>query len=169
MRLVTTVRIAVAFAFVGVVAHPASAFNLTGHWIGKYSCKGFDGAKFTSGNKTSTLDVTQTGATIAAMIDANVSPPDGSFHYNGIAIPDDKNADKGEAILLGCHLANTPAPTNTTFDGELSRLSVKTKTGTFKATITASSIFEDATPEVSQCKYSYKRIDTNDPGIAACP
>ena len=46
---------------------------------------------------------------------------------------------------------------------------MKTKAGTFKATLKATSIFQDDIPEVSICKYSYKRIDTNDPGVPACP
>src|SRR5512143_1492420 len=32
----------------GLAAVPAHAFDLTGHWVGKWSCKGFDGGKFSS-------------------------------------------------------------------------------------------------------------------------
>jgi hypothetical protein len=170
MRLVPTfLRAATAIVLLSTIGTPAYAFDLTGNWVGKYTCKGFDGTKFTGGNKTSTLAITQTGNTIAANIDAAFPAPDGDFRYNGFAIPDSKSPDtKGEVVILGCHLANTAASA-AVGDGELMRGSVKTKAGTFKATFKSTSIFQDDFPDVGTCKYSYKRVDTNDPGVAACP
>ncbi len=152
---------------VAVAAVPAHAFVLTGHWIGKWSCKGFDGGKFSSSQPNSadkapsTLDITQSVGTFAAAIDGT------SFTYNAVAVTDAKDPNKGEVMLLGCHLGNTlPAGQ---FDAEFVRASVKTKDGTFKATFKGTSIFGDAFPEVGSCKYSYKRVEQTDPQLGACP
>src|SRR5262245_18022219 len=65
MRVPTTALAAMMLSLLTTVA-PASAFDLTGHWVGKYSCKGFarpytdDGKlvnKFTTGHSDSTLDI----------------------------------------------------------------------------------------------------------------
>jgi len=167
MRILTS-TLGTAAALAVLLVSPAHGFDLTGHWVGKWSCKGFDGGKFTSSqpNKedknASTLAITQVqGGTFAASID------NGSFTYNAVAIPDSSKPEKGEVTLLGCHLANTLPPPS--FDGELVRASVQTKAGTFKASFKATSIFVDDFPEDGTCKYSYKRIDTIDPGLSACP
>jgi hypothetical protein len=111
----------------------------------------------------STLAITQSGGSFAAAIDANTD----NFTYNGVTITDVKDANKGEVVLLGCHLANTlPAAQD---DGELVRASVKTKDGTFKASFKGTSIFADGFPEVGTCKYTYKRIDTTPPDPALSP
>jgi hypothetical protein len=160
----------VLFSFATVV--PAQAFDLTGHWTGKWSCKGFaapfdrDGKlvnKFTSSNGASTLAISQSGGTFGAVIDLN----DGTFRYNGFAMASVKTDDVGEAVLLGCSTGNT-LPSAAT-GAEIMRAAVKTKGGTFKASFKAVSIFADDFPEVETCKYSYTRIDTIDPGVATCP
>jgi hypothetical protein len=162
MRIQIYTVAATAALCLSAASVPAHAFDLTGHWTGKWSCKGFDGTKFTSGNKESTLAITQSGGTFAAAIDASTD----NFTYNGVAITDIKDANKGEVVLLGCHLANTlPAGQD---DGELVRASVKTKLDTFKASFKGTSLFTDAFPEVGTCKYSYKRIDTTDPAVGPC-
>ena len=148
-------------------APAAHAFDLTGHWIGKWSCKGFDGTKFTSKEPDSTLDVTQTGNDILASIDGQI------FLYNGTAIPDLAKPEKGEAVLLQCGTSNAV----TLQESEIVRATVKTKDTTFKASFKATSIFTDLfvndnqeqVPEVGTCKYSYKRIDTIDPQVPGCP
>jgi hypothetical protein len=169
MRLVPTfIRLGMVILISGAATAPAHAFDLTGHWVGKYSCKNFHGTKDASINKNSTLAITQTGNTFAANIDA--ANAGHNFRYNGLAVPDAKSPDtKGEAVLLGCHLANTLASHGATLDGELQRASVKTKGGTFKATFKSTSFFQDTLPEVGACKYTFKRTDTTDPGVTACP
>jgi len=70
-----------SIAMFGSASVPAaSAFDVTGHWVGKWSCKGFSAPftddkgklvnKFTVSNKHSTLDITQNDQTFAAIIDA---------------------------------------------------------------------------------------------------
>ena len=147
---VTTLTILVAVS----MTPAAYAFDLTGHWAGKFSCKGFDGTKITLGSKAATLAITQTGNTIAALA--------GGFLYTGTQVPDPAKPEQGEAVLFTC------ATSGTTGIGEIGRATVKTKLGTFKATLKATSVFATNAPRVGTCKYTYKRIDTIDPGVGAC-
>ena len=82
MRTRTLMLLAAITLALGAAAVPAHAYDITGHWVGKWSCKGFDGGKFTAGNKTSTMDVTQVQGTFAVAIDAAFD----NFTYNGSAI-----------------------------------------------------------------------------------
>jgi hypothetical protein len=144
-------------------APPAHAFDLTGHWAGKYSCKNFDGVKYKSGNKESTLAITQTGTTLA--VDLN----NGAFLYNGAAIFDVSKPDvKGEVVLNQCGTDNLPAAGA---QGEIVRATVKTKLDDFKASFKALSIYEDEENGAfwGTCKYSFKRTDQTDPQVGACP
>jgi hypothetical protein len=96
---------------IGII--PAHAFDLTGHWTGKWSCKGFAAPftndanklvnKYTTGNSESTLAITQSGGTFAALIDVG----NGDYPYNGFALTDAKDAHKGEVIILACVNGNT--------------------------------------------------------------
>lgn len=141
------------------VTPAAHAFDVTGTWIGRWSCKGFDGEKFTSFNKTSTLKLSQTGTAIAADLD------NGSFHYNAAMIADKFKPEKGEAVFIACATDNLPLADA---ESEILRAAVKTKAGTFKASLKGLSIFEDQFGGVGTCKYSFKRQDTLDPNVSAC-
>ena len=159
MRLLTPTMLPFALVAAVGVSPAAQAFDLTGHWTGKWRCAGFDGGKFKSNDTTSTLAVSQSGDAIAAIID------DSTYLYNGIAIPQADRPDKGEVVLLACPTANTVGPE----EGEIVRGAVKTKSGTVKAAFKGTSIYVFDAPEVGTCKYTFKRIDTDDPGIAPCP
>jgi hypothetical protein len=155
-----TFTLAVFTLLVAASTAPAArAFDLTGHWAGKWNCKGFDGSKFSGSEKHSTLTITQSGNTIAANIDGG-----GAFFYNGTPVPDTAKPEKGEAVLLACPTANTLGSD----EAEIVRAAVKTKVGTFKATLKGTSVFADNFPEVGTCKYSYKRVDTTDPAVGGC-
>lgn len=136
------------------------AFDLTGTWVGKWSCKGFDGEKFTSDNKNSTFRITQSGNTIAADLD------NGAYRYNGGAISDSAKPEKGEAAFVACSNDNAPLSGG---ESEIIRVAVKTKVDTFKATLKGVSIFEDDLGGVGTCKYSFKRQGTANPNVSACP
>jgi hypothetical protein len=144
------------------MAPSAHAYDLTGTWVGKWSCKGFDGGKFTDSNPSSTLRVTQTANTMAADID------NGEFRYNGGAIPDTAKPEKGDGVLHQCATSNLPLQVT---ESEIVRITVKTKPGAVKATLKAVSIFDtsDGGPAVGTCKYSYKRTDVANPNVLACP
>ena len=153
-----------AMLVTAAVAAPAFAFDLTGHWVGKWTCKGFDGAKFKDENKTSTLDVTQSGATINAALE-------GAFLFAGVAIPDASKPEKGEAVLLDCNTNDVPAEADG--NSEIIRVSVATKVGGTKATFKGVSILENNVApfgeQVQTCKYSYIRVSTSDPVVGSCP
>lgn len=158
MRAPTFALAAAVTLVLGAAVAPAHAFDLTGHWIGKWSCKDFDGVKFNEGANPSLMAITEAGGTMNVSID-NVG-------YNGTAIADAKKPDeKGEAVLISCATSNVL----TTDFAEIVRATVKTKIGSFKATFKAVSVFADNTPEVGTCKFSFKRVDTLDPGVLACP
>jgi hypothetical protein len=152
--------LALALAALVVTPSAARAFDLTGTWIGKWSCKGFDGSKFTSDNKTSTLKITQAGNVIHADLD------NGDFHYNAAAITNTAKPDQGEAVFLSCSTDNVPQSGG---EAEIIRAAVKTKLGTFKASFKGLSIFESNFGDVGTCKYTFKRRDTTDPNVGGCP
>jgi hypothetical protein len=154
----TATRI-LALAALMLMPIPAHAFDLTGTWIGKWSCKGFDGSKFTSGNKTSTLRLTQVGNVINADLD------NGEYHYNGAALTNTAKPDLGEAVLISCGTDNVPQAGG---EAEILRAAVKTKAGTFKASFKGLSIFESDFKDVGTCKYTFKRRDTINPNVDGC-
>ena len=164
----------ITFLVVAVLETAASAgaaaqvFDMTGHWVGKFTCKGVDETgKFSEKDDPSTLDITQTGSLIAVSLDS------GDFTYNGSLIPDVKKPGvQGAAVLIGCN-------TNTTFvagdhSSEIMNAKVKTKANSDKASFSALSIFEinDAQfgESVETCKLSYKRVSSSPPAppIAGC-
>lgn len=169
MRVLPLTIIAVAVAAAVSAAAPAAAqvFNMTGHWVGKFACKGVDNTgKFSETDNPSTLDITQTGSLIAVSLDSN------DFTYNGSLIPDLKKPDlQGEVVLIGCN-------TNLTFvagdhSSEIMRAKVKTKATSEKASFSGLSLFEinDSTfgESIETCKLSYKRVDATPPAPAIPP
>lgn len=168
MRIPLLTIVAVAAALSTAAPARGQVFDVTGHWIGKFTCKGVDETgKFSETDSPSTLDITQTGNLFAVRLDQ------GDFSYNGVIIPDVKKpALQGEVVLIGCN-------TNLAFvqgdhSSELMRAKVKTKANSEKASFSGTSIFEinDAQfgESVETCKLSYKRISATPPApaIPAC-
>ena len=91
------------------VTSTAYAVDLTGSYVGKWSCKAFDGAKFKVGNKAATMEITQTGSAIAVHIDSP-SAPFGEFFYNGTVIEDTAKPEKGEAVFFQCGTSDLLLP-----------------------------------------------------------
>ena len=151
----------VAALLASALAPAATAFDLTGTWEGRWSCQGFDGAKFRSSNGVSTLLVTQVGNALNVNMDA------GDYLYTGGAIPDAASPDtKGEIALAQCGTDNIPLAGP---DSEILRARVKTNPESGAGVIKALSILESSIPDVLTCKYSYKRVDTADPAVGGCP
>jgi hypothetical protein len=142
-------------------APAASAFDLTGTWEGRWSCQGFDGVKFKSRNSQSTVQITQTGNTLAVNMD------NGDYLYNGGAVPDAGSpTTKGEIALTQCGTDSVPLAGPAS---ELLRAKVKADPERGTGSMKGLSILESAIPDVLTCKYSYKRTSTTDPAVAACP
>jgi hypothetical protein len=157
-----TTRTFVLASVLAVLPTAAQAYDLTGTWTGKWTCKGFDGEKFTTENKTAVMRISQPGGGNAIYVDLD----NGGFRYNGEAIPDTAKPEKGDAVFIACPTDNDPL---SGIESEMVRATVKTKAGTFKASFKALSIFEDEFVGVGTCKYSLKRTSTTDPGVVACP
>lgn len=139
---------------------PALAFDLTGSWIGSWSCTEFaGGVKDKSSNGQSTLVITSIGnGTFFAVLDE-------SYAYRGIEIPDALKPDKGELGIVHCgsndDLATGPY-------SELGRLKVSTRGD--KGTLSGTTLWSNASSHIATCKYSYKRVDVVDPGLSyTCP
>jgi len=155
-------RIVCVLGVFSTSAPAAHAFDATGTWEGRFSCRHFDGAKFRFEMKPSTLRISQSGSTL------NVDLNDGGFRYHGQAIDDDKSPDKGEVLLAQC---GTDDVAGTGF-AEMLRAVVKTRpskgTGSFRGV----SIFEGdfgGGRQFGTCKYRFKRTSTADPNAQSCP
>jgi hypothetical protein len=161
------VRAVLVAAALAVAAAPATAFDLTGTYAGKYVCKGFFGAKFSFTSQPD-LAITQSGDAIGVMWSF------GGYLYSGVAIADNKKPDnKGEAALVLCGTNDALVDGNY---NELGRFKVATKASTnpskpAKGKLTGVSIYTEANSnEVYTCKWSFKRVDDANPGIlTACP
>lgn len=151
----------VALAASAALGPAAAAFDLTGTWQGRWSCQGFDGSKFRSFNNESVVLITQNGNTLAVNMDA------GDYLYNGGAIPDTgAPTTKGEIALTQCGTDNLPLAGE---DTEILRAKVKADAEKGTGSLKGLSILESAIPDVLTCKYSYKRVDTANPNVPACP
>jgi hypothetical protein len=144
-------------------AAPLHAFDLTGTWTGKIACKDFDGRRFGEKFTELILHVTQTGDLLAVNLD------DFDF-YNGRAIPDAGDADRGEVVLSHCGTDDLPAQGTI---GEIVRARVSSQPGSGAGRLKALSIFEGLTvqpaPQTGTCKWSFKRTSTADPAAQPCP
>ena len=123
--------------------------------------------KFNDKDNDSTLRITQSGTTLIA----HINGPPMKFFYNGAVIPADKKpAERGEALLNQCGTDNLPLAGDD--ESEILRATVRTKTDSTKASFRAISIYENTGefgPSAGTCRYSYKRVETADPGLAGCP
>ena len=141
---------------------PASvlAFDLTGTWVGKWTCKGSDGGKFVGNNADSVLLVTQIGETIAMSMDG------GSYVYNGGAVPDATRPDeKGEMAAISCDTDLLPLVGG---EGEMIRAKVKTGADG-SGSLKGKSIIEGSGPGfVGSCKYVYTRTSSVNPAVSGC-
>lgn len=135
-----------------VAARPAEAYDLTGHWVGKWSCTGVtNGVKTKTTQATSTLVVTSlSGDKLAAFMDLQRG-------FLGIAIPDAAKPEKGEAALVGCGTDEDPSNFGQT---EVGRWKVVTKGA--KGALSGTSVRSNGVGDVQTCKYKYKRVDTVD-------
>jgi hypothetical protein len=147
-----------------LLASPAAhAFDATGTWEGQWSCKEFDGVKFTSKQKPSTLKITQNGSEVFTDID------NGGYIHDGHAIDDAKKPnDKGEMMLVDCVSDDNGA------DGFAEQIRVVVKVNAAKGTGSLSGVsqYQDASlfgSSFGTCKYKYKRISTANPNVTGCP
>lgn len=164
MRIVRIVGM--AFGLLTAVATGAHGFDLTGHWVGKTTCKGLgDGEKFA--RKTEIVaDVSESGR------DVNIAFQGFGFVTlaSGIAVPSTKNADKGELGFVACGNESEPA------FGVAGRGKVSTKpskgSGTVRFTVVVAGKDLNGigvTDATFTCTGALKRTSTTDAGVTDCP
>jgi len=159
MKLIRLAPLTLAITFVSA---PADALNLTGTWSGKFKCSNYDGLKFSTLDKNQTLKISQVGQNVSAEWV-------GVAKFTGFVIDDLKKPDsKGQAALADC---------STNFDlsggfAEMAKLSASVNPNKGKGSLSGTSVYsvpesQDVLKTVGQCKWSFKLIDPQDPGVAA--
>jgi hypothetical protein len=153
-------------ALLALLPGPALAFDLTGTWQGKASCKGLaDGETFKRSKFEVSAGVSQSGR------DVNINFAGLSFvtGASGIAVPSSKKPEKGELGFVSC--GTEPEP----IFGVTGRAKVATTpskgTGTIKFTaVVAGKDIGDlgVNDAVFTCTGAMKRTATADPAIGGC-
>jgi hypothetical protein len=151
------------FAFAALLAAvPCGAIDLTGTWVGKQTCRGFDGANFAFKLSESTVEIVQTGNDVALQVLTDAEPD----VYRGVAIDDVRNSAKGGVYIVHCGTSDVPGSGIDNFD-ETGILSAATKSNGSGKLKGASNYFNTA-PEFAGCRWSYKRISTTQPVVGSC-
>jgi hypothetical protein len=159
-------RLAPALAFLASfgLASAAGAIDLTGTWEGSYTCQGFDGINFKTGNKTSVLLISQEGTQFSADLDG------GDYIYNGVAIDDEKDPQgKGNLVMNQCGTDSFPTEGP---EGEIVRMSAKVNTEKGTGALKGVGIVEftdETRPTVVTCKFKFKRVNTTPADFTGCP
>ena len=146
-----------------LAAGPAAALDLTGTWVGKFTCSEFDGAAQRFAETGEALRITQTGN------DVNVEwvgvSAAGVATFTGTAIPDAKAPDtKGEAALLDC---GSSADVLANYS-EIVRLAAKVNREKGKGSLKGLTIYSPVGLVAGSCKASFKLVDPADPGVGGC-
>lgn len=148
------------FAFSLAVGLPATAFDLTGHWEGSWSCTVYsNGVKSKDEQKESTFDVTSLGNGRFGGIF------DGNYEVRGIELTDAAKPEKGEIAFVSCGGDDDLSNFENT---ELGRLKVSTSGS--EGTLSGTSVWSSGPGHIATCKYKHKRMNTNNPGLTyTCP
>lgn len=174
----TTVRFAILSLIIMFVSPSAGAVNLTGTWTGKFACTGFDGANFSfvqpsRGQQAQSLKISQPQGGNSLSVQWFDGPVCASI-FTGFVIDNRNNPEtKGHAAI---GRAGTKADI-TSGVSEIVDLNATMNPSKGRGSLTGKSIYADPDPidpnlgpEVTQCKWTFKLVDTTDPGIlASCP
>lgn len=152
------VALTAALAALGGAEGDAAAFDLTGTWVGRLTCTGFDGSRFSDKFPT-TMTIVQTGATATMNLDDGAE----TFAYGGGTIAAATQPSRGEALFVECRTQ----PALGDF-GEILRAQVST-TPKGGATFKATSLFQDEGDVFGTCRWSFKRTDAAAPLVTGCP
>ena len=166
MRNHVVLGVAMALASVVLSTPQARSADLTGVWLGEQKCDRFDGQKFTTRFANDVMVISQRGEefNMAALL------IDGAFQllYQGRVIDDSRDPEhKGQAAFTECTTTPTSPYQET---GRATKVDVKKGAdGKFEAT----SIFlqlagPDFPTDTGTCAWTYKRVDTEDPGVPSC-
>ncbi len=150
---------AMAGALCGVMISRASAFDLTGTWQGNQVCKIFtaDGKRELQIFRKDVITITQIGDEVRILMTSV------NLLYTGLSFTDAIDLDQGEVAFRSCGLSDDP-----TTKGEMGRAEVSTAPFPPGSKFKATSIFTTA-EEVDTCKWNYRRVSADDPGVPSCP
>jgi hypothetical protein len=148
----------------GVVAYTptaAAALDLTGTWEGRWTCKDVTSGADAKPGGTLTMMVSQIGGDVQTSVEwfARDGAPYRSETFQGHVQELAAKPGQGASTLVACSSA-----------AYAEALSARVKVSASSATFKGSSAYEAPGATVGgTCKYSLKRTDTADPGVAACP
>lgn len=151
-----TKSIRYALAALALAASPAAALDLTGTWVGKFTCTEYDGetSKFTVTDDE--MRITQTGDSFAV---------DSLNEFSGASIPDARSPDrKGEAKMAKCSTDNLASNGG----DEIARLKVSIDREKGKGKLKGVSVYTFQ-GGVGSCKWSYKLTNPENPNVPGCP
>ncbi len=151
--------VAMAVGLLTMTPVRASAFDLTGQWIGKMTCKGV-----LAGEKTS---LTRAPSTLLIEQSAGLQLSVDGVFYKGEEFPDPSHATRGQVSVIRCGTNTEGAD----FGGELGRLKVLTNPEKRTGSLSGTSFRTDVllASSVYTCKWTYKRISTQPPSLEGCP
>jgi len=161
MKLIRFAPLTLAITFVSA---PADALDLTGTWSGKFNCSNFDGLKFNSVDKNQTLKITQPQPGQNVYVEWV-----GVAKFTGVVIDNQKNPDsKGQVAMADC----STSPELNAFYAEIAKLSASVNRSKSKGSLSGTSIYsipesQNAPQTVGQCKWNFKLVDPQDPGVGA--
>lgn len=148
-----------------LVPNVASATNLTGFWIGSFSCEVLIGGEPSRIRTEAELAMTEdptTGIVYARVIETG-NPA--AFFFSGLAARSNRGSHFGAATLTLC---DTDASDPLRFNEVVSGLfNANSRDARFEGTGVFSFGLANATG--GQCRFEYRRVDTRDPGIGPCP
>lgn len=142
-----------ALAVIG--AARASALDLTGTWVGKYTCTEYDGSRSKLTVKDDELRITQQGDALAV---------DSENAFRGVAIAHaGKPETRGEIKLVRCGTDNVVSNGG----DELGRFTVKIDREKGKGKLKGTALYTFP-GGVGTCKLRYKLASTENPGATGC-
>jgi len=161
MRIARTV--AFICIFFGAGALQAHAFDMTGTWEGKWTCRvQINGTPTTIANDDSVMQITQVGPIVHVDLD------NGAYLYNGWAGADNDNPKRGASTFVGC--GTSP---RVRFDNEVISARVKAPTGSNNGEFSGTSAYNSTDVGDIElggiCRYTFTRTSATDPGIGPCP
>lgn len=135
--------------------------DLTGTWIGKFKCKGFETGVKIRFPFAPTIRISQSGLRIGMSVDYGTGDVD---RYGGLMIPDGKKPLAKAQVAVG--YCDTNSVLADDFD-ELGILVTTTKPPGVRASLKGTTLYSEgvADPEAGTCKWSYKRTSTADPSV----
>jgi hypothetical protein len=146
-----------------LIALPASAGNLVGTWVGRFSCSAEDAnGRFKSTETDSVLQISQPGGAGTSPLRLTI---DGT-QYSGSIIP---SASSPTTDGVGAFVACGTSDAEGAGFNEIELIRWKVDGGTGRGSIKKAGVYVENGVQIGACKGGWVRTTTADPGIGACP